>query len=294
MRILLTGASGFAGSHVARELASAGHRVTGTYRRDSPFLRTLQGIPDLNLVNVDIAGVCQLAGPFDAIVHAAATSPAPGISSAQIVRDNLTGFPDMLDAAERWGSGPFVFFSSLSLYGEVSGPVLYERCPVINPDAYGATKYLSETLLAERADRLPSVSLRLPGVLGPGAHRNWLSNAAGHIMAGRPVRAFNLDGGYNNAVHVSDLAAFIHRLVEKRWTGADSVVLGARGIIPFREVVERLARGLEKSVRIEPIAPTKPAFTLSSQRAITRWGYDPMEIGAMIDRYATELRSACL
>jgi hypothetical protein len=58
-----------------------------------------------------------------------------------------------------------------------------------------------------------------------------------------------------------------------------------------RDAITRLANGLGVEARIEEIAAAKPSFTLSSERAISRWGYDPMQIGAMIDRYAAEVRA---
>jgi UDP-glucose 4-epimerase len=290
MRVLVTGVSGFSGSHIAREIARAGHEVVGIHRRDTAFLRTLDGISRLRFACMDVVDVAKLPESFDAVVHAAATSPATGVTAARIVSDNIPSMTALVAAAEQWGCRRFVFLSSLSLYGEVSGPVLDESSPMVNPDVYGATKYLGERMLAELSDRLPSLSLRLPGVLGPGAHRNWLANATKTLREGEPIRAFNLDGPYNNAVHVADLAALILRAIENPASGADALVLGARGTLLFGEVIERLARGLGVLPRIEPIPAPKPPFILSSERAITRWGYAPMDIGSMIDRYASEAR----
>ena len=239
----------------------------------------------------DLVDAAALPGPFDAVVHTAATSPAPGIDVARIVRDNIAGTQALIEAAERWGAKAFVFFSSLSLYGEVAAGVVAESTPIVNPDAYGATKHLGELLLSARAERLPGLAIRLPGVLGPGAHRNWLSGVAAKLRAGEPVRAFHLDAPFNNAAHIADLAALVSRALERQWTGFDAIVVGARGHIPVREAITRLANGLGVEAGIVEGAAAKPSFTLSSERAISRWGYDPMEIGAMIDRYAEDVRA---
>jgi UDP-glucose 4-epimerase len=291
MRILVTGASGFSGSFVARVLARDGRDVVAIHRRETAFLARLSGEPRVRLHRADLAETATLPGPFDAVVHAAATSPAPGVDVAQMVRDNVNGTDALIEAAVRWGAKALVFFSSLSLHGEVAAGVVDETTPIANPNAYGATKHLGELLLAARADCLPGLAIRLPGVLGPGAHRNWLSGVAGALQAGEVVRAFHLDAPFNNAAHVADLAALVSRSLGRPWSGFDRIVVGARGCITVREGIVRLARGLGVDARIEEVAAAKPSFTLSSERAITRWGYDPMDIGAMIDRYAVEVRA---
>jgi nucleoside-diphosphate-sugar epimerase len=105
------------------------------------------------------------------------------------------------------------------------------------------------------------------------------------------VRAFHLDAPFNNAAHVADIAALVSRVLERPWTGFDAIVVGARGHISVREAITRVAKGLRVEARIVEVAAAKPSFTLSSERAISRWGYDPMEIGAMIDRYAEDVRT---
>ncbi len=289
MRVLVTGVSGFSGTYVARMLCAAEHDVVGIYRRDTSFLSQMDGARNFTPLKADLRDAASFSGPFDAVVHIAATSPAPGISDAQIVADNLSGTTALVEAARGWSSRSFVFFSSLSLYGEVGAGLLDEGSPIVNPDVYGVTKKQCEDLLV--ASGLACLALRLPGVLGPGAHRNWLSNMATKLKAGQPVKAFHLESPFNNAAHVEDIGHLVLRTIARDFTGFDAVVLGARGGIPVREVIARLAHGLGTAATIETGPAAKPSFTLSSARAITRWGYDPMEIGALVDRYAAEARA---
>ncbi len=286
MRVLVTGVSGFSGSYVARLLCQAGHDVVGTYRRDTGFLMRLQGLSHFTSVRGDLHHASNLPGPFDAVVHVAAMSPAPGITDEQIITDNVGGTTVLAEAARRWDVACYVFFSSISLYGEVGAGILDEQTPIVNPDVYGTTKKQCEDLLARSG--LSCLSLRLPGVLGPGAHRNWLSGLAATLKARQPVSAFHLDSPFNNAAHIADIAALVLQTVRRDFAGFDSVVLGASGAIPVRTVIERLAAGLGVTPIIQTVPAKKPSFTLSSERAITRWGYEPMEIGALIDRYAAE------
>jgi UDP-glucose 4-epimerase len=288
MRLLVTGVSGFSGTAVARMLCEAGHDVVGTYRRDTAFLARLDGLSRFTPVRADLRQASSLPGPFDAIVHVAATSPAPGITDQQIVDDNVGGTIALAEAAQRWGTRRLVFFSSISLYGEIGAGVLDENSPIVNPDIYGVTKKQCEDFLAGSGP--PCLSVRLPGVLGPGAHRNWLSGVAAKLKAGQAVKAFHLDAPFNNAAHVTDIGDLVLKTIARDFSGFDAVVLGARGFIPVQDAIKRLAAGLGVTPVIETGPAAKPSFTLSSDRAIARWSYDPMEIGALIDRYAAETR----
>jgi nucleoside-diphosphate-sugar epimerase len=291
MKILVTGASGFAGSVAAREFAQAGHAVTGLYRSRTRFLASLEDLDAVTLACGDLAAAADLPGPFDAVVHTAATSPAPGVDTQTMVHDNVLGTRALIGAALRWGTRAFVLYSSLSIYGAVTTPVVDEATPIVDPDAYGATKWLAELLLKDTADRLPGLALRLPGVVGPGAHRNWLSTVAAKLVRGETIGAFHLDQPFNNAAHVADISALARHAVERSWRGFDAVVLGARGAVTVREALTRLAAGLGVTARLDEVPSPKASFILSSERAISRWGYEPTEIGALIDRYASEARA---
>ena len=280
MRVLVTGAAGFVGGHVAAHLASLGHEVSGTYRSRE------KQVPGVTMRH----GVAVYDGPFDAVVHCAATHPISGAGLEQTIRDNVPPMLHLVFLARHWETRAFVLLSSVSVHGKVSEPVLNENTPRTNPDAYGSTKYLCECALMEQP--FASLSLRLPGVIGPGAHRrNWLPRLAANLLAGDTVNAYGLDGFFNNAVHVADVSEFIGRtlpaLAEKR--GHDAVTLGAGGVVTVRGVIERLARAMGNVVvNWSSVRMDGRTFTISSQRAISRYGYDPTEVGQMIDRYGRE------
>jgi len=292
MRVLVTGVSGFAGSFVANALALANFAVVGVHRRQTTFLARLSKVAAIELVCADVANVANLPGPFDAVVHVAATSPAPAIRPEEMIVDNVQATSALVGAAKAWRCRSFVFFSSISLYGTVARSVLDEDSPIVNPDVYGATKILSECLLADDGAQLPGLALRLPGVLGPGAHRNWLSRVASRLLVGQTIEAFCLNAPFNNAAHIADVSALIVTVLRRGWTGFDAVVLGARGTITVHEAINRLAKGLGVTPRVQECPAPKSSFTISSQRAIDRWGYDPMEIGCLLDRYAGEVRAS--
>jgi nucleoside-diphosphate-sugar epimerase len=155
MHVLLTGVSSFLGRHLAEHFVHAGLRVTGTYRGDYPWLEQLrQHGRALELVRLDLANenaFTALPSAIDAVVHVAALSTMPGVSIDGMLGCNVTGTRNVQRYALAAGATRLIYASSLSVHGQIAGPVIDETTPVIDPDLYGSSKYLGERLLACRA-----------------------------------------------------------------------------------------------------------------------------------------------
>ncbi len=289
MHVLVTGAGGFSGAEMTLALLGRGHRVTavvGSTRSRLPASAERLGV--LSVITGDLSTEITLPDGLDAIVHAAARSPMPGVTTDDLVRDNVLATHRLVLFAKRSGVRKFVYFSSLSIYGRIETPVVDETTAVVDPDAYGLTKRLGEELLAAEANSMCSLSIRLPGVIGRGSARNWLTNVLVAAREGREIAVFNPNAPFNNAVHVADLGHFACDLIERDWKGFDAVTIGAAGQTPVGEAVRLLisAFGGHSRVRNEP-AP-KRSYVISSARACDRYGYQPMEISAMLGRFAAE------
>jgi UDP-glucose 4-epimerase len=282
MRVLVTGASGFIGGHVARHLASIGHDVVGATRRPD----TLSGF---KVWHVDLADHHAVwPDEYDAVVHCAGTHPVSGASLAKTTHDNIVPMLRLVEMARTWNVRLFVFMSTTSVYGSiVNGGVLDERSDRLNPSVYGETKHVCEQILREQP--FPTISLRMPQVVGLGAHeRNWMPKVARDIVENRTVSAFNLDRDFNAAVHVGDVCDLVSKLLDKPPAGHDELVLGAGGATTVRDVITILGRRLGRSPQIFQVSDREPSFVIRSDRAIEKYGYAPTEIGAMVEKYAVE------
>src|SRR5262245_24162252 len=142
MHILVTGAGGFCGSHLVPALLGRGHRVTAVVGRTRGRLDpALDRNPGLTLIAGDLCGALPLPAPMDVVVHAAARSPAPGVSDTDMTRDNVAATARLIAYAQEAKARTFIYLSSLSIYGEIAGPVVDEGTPIVNPDVYGQTKH---------------------------------------------------------------------------------------------------------------------------------------------------------
>ncbi len=155
MRILVTGHDGYIGSVMVGVLARAGHVVTGldTYLYEGcSFGDEPASVPSIRKDVRDVTAA-DLKG-FDAVIHLAALSNDPlGFLNEQCTLEiNHVASVRLAQAAKKAGVPRFLFASSCSLYGAAGDQMLDESADFNPVTAYGMSKVLVETDLAQLAD----------------------------------------------------------------------------------------------------------------------------------------------
>jgi dihydroflavonol-4-reductase len=172
MRVLVTGATGFVGSHVARALVTAGHEVRALARPTSSRA-ALDDVPEVEWVTGDVVDASTLAPAVrgvEAVVHAAgriAFTPATVGLQREV---NVEGTRHVLEAARAAGVRRLVYTSSVSAIGRPHpGQVADEEARYDWPPGmpYHETKRDAERLV-RRAEGLETIVLNPALVLGPG------------------------------------------------------------------------------------------------------------------------------
>jgi nucleoside-diphosphate-sugar epimerase len=167
MKVLLTGGSGFLGSHVAEALSRGGHQARALVRRSSN-VKHLQGLSGVELAFgsiEDAASVARAAEGMDGIIHVAGIVKA---KSEDEFRDvNVRGTRNAVEAARAAGVRRFVYVSSLSVAGpsmDGSAVPVGSRNPLT---AYARSKLGGEDVVREAKDALHAVILRPTMIYGP-------------------------------------------------------------------------------------------------------------------------------
>jgi UDP-glucuronate 4-epimerase len=218
MKILVTGAAGFIGSHLAERLAAGGHKVTGLDCYTDYYARWLKSLNatavraagvEIEPLDLAMADLWEAVMDVDVVFHCAAQ---PGISEQTsfdaYVRNNLTATYRLLEAVRKAKELKcFVNFSTSSVYGaHATGS---EETAPMPTSFYGVTKLAAEQLAMSyhREWGVPVCSLRLFSVYGPRERPEKLySRLIGSILAGREFPLYGgSEGHLRSFTYVADI-----------------------------------------------------------------------------------------
>jgi UDP-glucuronate 4-epimerase len=231
-RILVTGAAGFIGMHVARRLLAQGHHVFGLDNLNpyyDPGLKAariaqLSKLPNFRFEQMDIVDHKSMtrlfaAQRFSHIVHLAAQAGVRhSLSDPHAYADaNIIGFLNVLEGCREVGARHLLYASSSSVYGANTRMPFHTSDNVDHPlNLYGATKKANELMAHAYAHlfAIPATGLRFFTVYGPWGRPDmamWLFVDA--IMRGRPIKLFNNGRMRRDFTYIDDVVEAVARLV---------------------------------------------------------------------------------
>jgi len=244
--ILVTGAAGFIGFHVARRLAASGRGVIGIDNLNAyydPALKqarlaelALHGAFRFHKLDLeDRDGVAALFAEyrFTHVIHLAAQAGVRHSLTAphDYIDSNITGFLNVLEGCRHVQSRHLLYASSSSVYGANTAMPFRVSQNVDHPlSLYGASKKANELMAHAYAHlfALPATGLRFFTVYGPWGRPDmamWLFADA--ILAGRPIKLFNGGDMKRDFTYVDDVAIAVVKLIDhpavgnEAWSGDD-------------------------------------------------------------------------
>jgi UDP-glucuronate 4-epimerase len=232
--VLVTGAAGFIGYHVARALAAAGGDVVGLDNINAYYdpklkharLKELASFRNFRFVKVDLTdrkGIASLFSDnrFPVVVHLAAQAGVRHslVDPQAYVDANLSGFANVLEGCRHHGCEHLVFASSSSVYGANTKLPFSVRDNANHPISfYAATKKANEAMAHAYSHlyRLPATGLRFFTVYGPWGRPDMMMYIfASAIMAGRPIRLFNFGNMRRDFTYIDDVVDAVSRVIER-------------------------------------------------------------------------------
>ncbi len=244
MKVFITGATGFVGSHVARAYAAEGAELR-LLTRPSSDLGPIEGLTGAELVRGDLRDVDRFRAALlgcDALVHVAADYRLWVPDPAEMYRANVDGTRDLLRVAREAGVSRVVYTSSVATMGfQTDGTIVDEATPVsleamIGP--YKRSKFMAEQVAIEAARAGQHVVLLNPTTpIGAGDRK---PTPTGRIVVDFLNRRFPayVDTGLN-LVDVDEVARM--HLVALDWgTPGERYILGGENLT-LKQILDRMS-----------------------------------------------------
>ncbi len=293
-RVLVTGATGFIGMEVVRELARKGVRPRVLIRR--PHRAALLNSFDIEPLQGDLtlpATLERVVDGIDTVIHLGGRASFE--SYRRLKPTIVDGTLELAQAAAVAGVEQFVFASSLFVYGDQTQDIDLDTAPAPRM-GYGRAKLEAEMGVHAIGDALGMsvASLRLPHVYGP---QSILFRQVRSGLAVFPGQLSNRCGH----LHVSDAARLMSEVAEKRWSGAspvtdDSSVSWAeyfevlRSLYPYFKLVA-LPRSLSSvgASVLEPILSRGSRPTLYTKDTVVGFNLNvPVQAGLVWDEIGAD------
>lgn len=253
MKALITGASGFIGSHLAEELSKRGYEVACIVRKTSD-LKWLSGF-DIKLINGDCSDKDSLNNcvkGYDYVFHLA------GLTKTNCKEDfysvNTKGTENLIEAVVKNNSEVkrFVYLSSLSAFGpKVNANLPNEKDNPLPVSDYGKSKLRGEKAVLGYSDRIPISILRPSAVYGPRDKELFLF----FKLIKRGIMPYWGDG-QTSLVYVDDLINAIILSAEKESAVGRTYFISDGMVYSNNEIINEIASAL--NVKVFMIKLPKP------------------------------------
>jgi len=257
MQYLVTGASGFIGSNLAKNLAN-GNRVVGLCKISPGSKDNLKGF-DGEFVEGDITKFpFESLGKFDAIFHQAAITDTTVTDEKLMMNTNVSAFKKILDYARNTGCKKVVYASSAATYGKGKVPMIETDSP--HPaNIYGVSKVEMEKTAQQFSKKHPDLSLvglRYFNVYGPReVHKlkaaSMIYQLYHQIASGKKPRIFKWGEQFRDFIYVKDVVLANKKALEFPNPGSFAFNVGTGVPTSFNHVIEVIQKVLGTKLPID-------------------------------------------
>jgi dihydroflavonol-4-reductase len=274
VRVLVTGATGFTGGHLARTLLARGHAVRALCRAAAPP----PGLAGVELVAGDLrdrAAVVGAVEDVDVVYHIAAMYRQAGAPKDAYYAVNAAAAGAIVEAAAAAGVRRVVHCSTVGVHGDIAHPPADEDAPLRPGDIYQTTKLEGERLARDAGRRLgiDVTIVRPSGIYGPGDRR--LLKLFRGIARGRWI---TLGRGriYYHLTYIDDLVEGIRLCGEHPAAANRTYILAGGEVTTLNELVAlvAVAAGVPKPTIHLPAWPFWLAGA-ACEAACAPFGFEP-------------------
>ncbi|MBS3135488.1 NAD-dependent epimerase/dehydratase family protein [Candidatus Woesearchaeota archaeon] len=206
MRCVVTGGAGFIGSNLALHLENEGEEVVIVDNFKTGKEENLAGFRG-EIIKADVSGKFDVNGKVDVIFHQAAITDPRHENDDETIRDNLSGFRNILSMAMD-KKAKLIYASSASMYGNGPAPQKEDQEKELFT-AYSKSKLMIDNLAKEYLRKIHIVGLRYFNVFGPrekykGRAASMIYHLARQMKSGKNPRIFKMGEQRRDHIYVKD------------------------------------------------------------------------------------------
>jgi len=260
-RVLITGGTGFVGTHLVERLLDKGNYEIVVFDKLQPdisskyYSSTAFFKGDI-LSKKDISDVFKKKGPFIDVFHLASAMPDKAVSNELLWQTNVEGSRNIVAEAVRDGVKSFVFTSSNVIYGIPLELPITEFTPPNPLEIYGKSKIQAEKELEKFKNKINIQIFRCPVITGIG--RLGLQSILYEFIS-ENKKVYVLGNGLNKYqfVDVMDVVSALEKSSNMR--GFDTYLIGADEVLTLKEIYEKVINFANSKSRIISL-PSAPAL----------------------------------
>jgi len=242
LHVLVTGATGFTGGHLARALAARGDTVRALVR--DPRRATDLTTAGIELATGDLtdrAALDRAARGVEVIYHIAAIYRQAGLPDAAYRAVNAAAVRSVVEAAANGGARRVVHCSTVGVHGDIEHPPANETAPLRPGDIYQVTKVEGEAIARAAAEDtgVEVTIVRPTGIYGPGDRRLL------KLFRGVARRRFVVLGDgkiYYHLTYVDDLVEGFRLCAEVPTAAGRTYILAGGEVTTLEELIARVAQ----------------------------------------------------
>lgn len=251
LQVLVTGGTGFTGSHLVKRLISEGHTVTVLDNQKGRFHDELEKLgAQINIGSVtDKELVTGLVKGRDVVHHLAAAFRRIDLPKEAYWDVNVNGTRHLLEAACQYGVKKFIYCSTCGVHGNVKNPPAPETAPITPADYYQYTKYEGEKVAQEFMKQGMDIAILRPAAIyGPGDPERW-------GMLFRQVakgRFFMLGDGHvtYHPLYIDNLVDAFMLAMQKEESSGQTYLIADEHYYAIKDIVQVIADVLKIKVKV--------------------------------------------
>lgn len=275
MKVLVTGATGFVGSHLTENLVKEGYKVKVLVRQssDTSLLENL----DVEIVRgdiMDVVAVEKAVRGCQHVYHLAGKMSQLGVSRKHFYAVNVEGTENVARAAMKANVERLVCSSSAGIYGIIKNPPVDENTKPNPNSPYRESKLLGEEVVLSyhKKEGLPVVVARLTSVFGPRAS-SWLG-----LFQAISKKRFQIIGTGDNHEHlgyVSDVIDGLRRCADTKNIEGECYLIAGKEPIKLKRLVDMIEQelGIGSSYGSVPASPFR-AFNSLAEVVYKHFGFE--------------------